>query len=249
MDRWKKLQFVCLDCEATGLEPSSDRIIELAIVRFDLESTYDRYETLVDPECVIPEESIAIHHITQKMIAGKPKIRDVLPNFLRHIGNHIIVGHGILYDIELIHETAKREHIPCSIKKNRFIDTLRLARIYGESPVNSLEYLRQHFNIEAEIAHRAMSDVIVNIEVFKRLAKSYRSIKLLFDALSKPIMLKEMPLGKHKGRPFKEIPLQYLQWAAGKNFDGDLLFSIRSELRRRKAGNLFSQASNPFQSL
>jgi DNA polymerase-3 subunit epsilon len=58
-----------------------------------------------------------------------------------------------------------------------------------------------------------------------------------------------MPLGKHKGRPMKEIPLQYLQWIVHKGFDQDLLYSIRTELSRRKKGNLFSQSSNPFSNL
>jgi DNA polymerase-3 subunit epsilon len=121
-----------------------------------------------------------------------------------------------------------------------------MARLYGESPTNSLEMLRKHFNIEEEGAHRAMSDVIVNVEVFKYLAKNYRSLQALFDALSRPIAMKLMPLGKHKGRPIKEIPLEYLLWAANKEFDQDLLYSIRGEIKRRKKGNLFSQAANPF---
>jgi DNA polymerase-3 subunit epsilon len=55
-----------------------------------------------------------------------------------------------------------------------------------------------------------------------------------------------MPLGKHKGRLFKELPHEYLQWAAHQNFDQDLLFSIRTELKKRKKGGLFIQAANPF---
>ena len=94
-----------------------------------------------------------------------------------------------------------------------------------------------------------MSDVVVNIEVFKRLVTPYPTVEKLFEVLSKPVLLKEMPLGKHKGRPFKEIPQEYLKWAANKDFDMDLLFSIRTELKRRKKGNLFSQAANPFQDL
>lgn len=249
MAKLENQKFVCLDCETTGLETDKDRIIELAIIKFDITQSYDKYETLVDPQCRIPEESIAIHHITQKMVSGNPVIKEVLPKFLEFVGNEIIVGHGITFDIEIINETAKREGIPCTIKNNRFIDTLRLARLYGESPTNSLEQLRKHFHIEAEVAHRAMSDVIVNIEVFKRLVTSFSTTEKLFNVLSRPIMLKEMPLGKHKGRPFKEIPKEYLQWAANKDFDMDLLFSIRSELKRRKNGNLFSQAGNPFQDL
>jgi DNA polymerase III subunit epsilon len=55
-----------------------------------------------------------------------------------------------------------------------------------------------------------------------------------------------MPLGKHKGRLFSEIPLHYLLKAATMDYDQDLLFSIRSELKKRKQGGLFSQAANPF---
>ena len=159
------------------------------------------------------------------------------------------MGHGIGFDIALIAAEAKRSQIPTQIEKLPFIDTLRMARLYGESPINSLERLRQHFNIAAEGAHRAMNDVIVNIEVFKYLAKSYQTIEQLFKILEKPIKLKTMPLGKHKGRKFDEIPIEYLQWAERKDFDQDLLFSIRSELRNRKRGGGFEQAGNPFSNL
>lgn len=249
MGKINEQKFVCLDCEATGLEPLSDKIIEMAVTVFDLNTVYGSYETLIDPECIIPPSSIVIHHITQEMVAGKPKVGEVLSEFLSYIGNHIIIGHSIEFDIKIIAESAKRANIPCKIQNNPFIDTLRLARHYGESPVNSLESLRKHFCIEGEESHRAMSDVIVNIAVFKQLIKPFPTTERLFEVLSKPVLLKEMPLGKHKGRPFKEIPLEYLQWAARKDFDMDLLYSLRTELKRRKGGNLFSQAGNPFQNL
>ena len=66
---------------------------------------------------------------------------------------------------------------------DRTIDTFRLSRLYGESPTNSLNQLRQHFNIEAEGAHRALGDVQVNIQVFHYLAKRYKSTADLFNAL------------------------------------------------------------------
>jgi len=244
-----KQLFVCLDCETTGLDSVQDRIIEIALVIFDFNTNYTTFETLINPEQPIPESSVEIHHITQEMVADKPTIREILPQVLSLIGKHIIVGHGIGFDIEMLIQSAKRMGIVSSLNYNSFIDTLRMARYYGESPTNSLEQLRKHFNIELEIAHRAMSDVIVNIEVFKRLGAFYATTEDLFEMLSKPIMMKEMPLGKHKGRPMKEIPIEYLQWAANKEFDQDLLFSIRSELKRRKKGNGFSQVANPFRDL
>ncbi len=241
--------FVCIDCESTGLDPEKDRIIEVAAARFTFQEILQQYETLVDPECHIPETSQEIHKISQEMIAGKPKIREVLPRLLDLINGHIIVGHGIGFDITLIANEAKRFQIPTKITEQPQIDTLRLARLYGESPVNSLERLRQHFNIKPEGAHRAMSDVIVNIEVFKQLTRNFNTTSQIFKTLLKPIKLKQMPLGKHKGRRFEEIPLEYLLWAEKKDFDQDLLFSIRSEIRSRRRGNQFEQVSNPFSGL
>ncbi|WP_068467449.1 putative quorum-sensing-regulated virulence factor [Candidatus Protochlamydia phocaeensis] len=242
----EKQKFVCIDCETTGLDAQQDRVIEVAVMCFDANQIYAQMESLVNPECPIPETSIAIHHITPDMVKDKPTIAQVLPDILKMIGDHIIVGHGVGFDIDILATSAERHSIPCKIRQNRFLDTLRMARLYGESPINSLEYLRQHFNIPLEGAHRAMSDVVVNKEVFKHLSKRYKTTEQLFDALSRPILMSTMPLGKHKGRPLKEVPLQYLQWISNKDFDQDLLFSVRSELKRRRKGNLFNQASNPF---
>lgn len=249
MPLMNKTTFVCLDCETTGLDPQQDRVIEVAVAKFTLDETLDQFESLIDPEHPISEASIEIHNITPDMVKGKPTIDKVIPDVLRIIGKHIIVGHGIGFDIELIAIAADRAGIPHTLRQNLTLDTLRMARLYGESPTNSLEQLRKHFNIELEGAHRAMNDVVVNMEVFKFLAKSYKTTDQLFEVLSRPILMKAMPLGKHKGRPLKEIPLDYLRWAATKDFDQDLLFSIRTELKRRKQGNLFSQSTNPFANL
>lgn len=241
--------FVCVDCEATGLDPKNDRIIEVAVVRFTLEKILDEFETLIDPEMPIPPASTQVHHITDAMVHDKPKLAKVLPSVLALIGSAPIVGHGINFDIDCLIEGANRCSIAHSIDKNLRIDTVRLGRLYGESPSNSLESLRHHFNIGEEGAHRAMSDVIVNIQVFKKLTHGFKSLRELKEALSKPILMKNMPLGKHKGRPLKDVPLDYLLWAAHQQFDNDLLYSLRTEINRRKKGNSFFQSTNPFQLL
>lgn len=241
--------FVCLDCESTGLEPTQDRIVEIAVATFSFTEIFEQYESLIDPGCAIPQTSQEIHKISAEMIEGKPKIQEVLPDLLQMIDGHIIVGHGIGFDIALIAAEAARHGIPSKIRELPFIDTLRMARLYGESPINSLDKLRQHFNIEPQGVHRAMSDVLVNIEVFKYLAKPYKTTEELFKILQKPIKMKTMPLGKHKGRRFEEVPIEYLLWAEKKDFDQDLLYSIRSELKNRRKGGGFGQSTNPFSEL
>jgi DNA polymerase III subunit epsilon len=249
MTRFEKETFVCLDCEMTGLDATQDRIIEIGIAKFNFDGVIAEYETLIDPERPISPSSIAIHHITEEMVQGKPKIQEVLPAILELIGSHILVGHGILHDIDMIAKACERNQIPTRIRQNATLDTLRMARLYGDTPVNSLEQLRLHFNVEHEGTHRAMGDAIVNMHVFKHLCRNYKSLYELNDALSRPIQMKIMPLGQHKGRPIKEIPIEYLLWAARKDFDQDLLFSLRSEINRRKKGNLFTQSASPFNDL
>jgi len=242
--------FICLDCETTGLDPRNDRIIEIAVIKFTFTEILEKFETLIDPECQISESSMAIHHISQDMVKGQPKILEVLPQISKMIDKHIVMGHGIKLDLNFLSESAKRCQFPSSFDASLTIDTLRLARLYGESPTNSLEKLCEHFNIEFDgVAHRAMSDVTANISVFKYLAQSFKKTEELLERLKKPILLKTMPLGKYKGRPFNEISLEYLQWASHADFDQDLLFSVRTELQKRKKGDRFLEATNPFSQL
>ncbi|MBN4067371.1 DUF3820 family protein [Simkania negevensis] len=238
--------FICIDCETTGLDVRNDKVIEVAAAKFTLSETLDTYENLIDPAVLIPEESIAIHGIKDDMVAGKPSLSSLLPHIFRFIGQYPIVGHGVQFDINLLAYEAERTNIKNKIRKNPVIDTLRLARLYGKSPTNSLEVLRQHFNIQEQGAHRAMNDVTVNIEVFKQLIKRFRTTDDIYQILKKPIDLKAMPLGKHKGRPMKEVPHEYLVWAKNQNFDKDLLYTIRKELKQRKNNSSFNQSNNPF---
>ena len=248
MPLMKHKTFICLDCETTGLDINKDRIIEVAAVKFTLDETLGQYESLIDPKVAIPAESMAIHHITQEMVTDQPFAEEILPTLIDFIEDHPIIGHSVSFDIDILAANLERLHKTTRIKKTPFFDTLRLARLYGQSPSNSLEVLRRHFNIEEEGAHRAMSDVIVNIQVFKHLVSQFKTYEELVKALSKPIKMKHMPLGKHKGRALKEIPLQYLRWASHQDFDQDLLYSLRSEINRRKKSTSFSNSSSPFAS-
>lgn len=240
---------ICVDCETTGLDTEHDEIIEIAIVKFTLEQELDSYDKLVDPKRPIPAESTVIHNITDEMVIGKPHIEDLLDDITAMIGNYPIVGHNVDFDIKLIEQALRKHNHTKSLTSNPVIDTLRLARLYGQSPKNSLEVLREHFNIPEEGAHRAMNDVIVNIKVFERLSHGFKTTQELLKKLSTPISMRTFPFGKYKGYAFKEIPIDYLHWAGHQNFDQDLLFSIKQERKRRKKQKPFFESCNPFKDL
>ncbi len=245
----KDATFICLDCEFTGLDPDKDRILEIAAVRFSMTVLLDQFDFLVNPGCPISPDSFLIHHISEEMVAQKPKIDEILPSLLTFIGKETLMGHGIGYDLSMLDSALQRASIENPFKHRPSIDTLRLARLYGDSPNNSLERLATHFNVPNQGSHRALNDVLMNIEVFKHLTRKFKTVDEIFDVLTRPIKMKYMPLGKYKGRLFGEIPLQYLQWAAHMDFDQDLLFTIRLEIKKRKQGGGFKEASNPFSGL
>lgn len=241
--------FVCFDCETTGLNPESDQIVEIAVAKFTFDKVLETRKDLVNPGIAIPKESIDIHHITDQMVKDKPPLEEILPEYLKIIEGNLLVGHGISFDVALLRAAAERYQMSTNISRQSFIDTLRMARLYGDSPNNSLEMLCKHFNIEVSESHRAMSDVFANIEVFKRLSRPFKTTESLLNRLKRPIMLKKMPLGKHKGRWLREIPEEYLRWAAAQAFDNDLLFSVRHELKQRKQPTSFTQTNTPFADL
>lgn len=249
MMKLDQCEFICVDVEATGLSAQEDRVVEVACIVFTFDKILDEYETLINPLRDIPQESIDIHNITNEMVQGQPVITDVLPIIFKMIGKRPIIGHSIGFDIEMLKQEAERNAIPTSIHLNKSIDTVRLARLYGEAPSNSLEVLRQHFSIEAEGAHRAKSDVLVNIQVFQKLITQFKTLNDIEMALSKPIIMKTMPLGKYRGRLFKDLPLDYLLWASRQSFDQDLSYSLKHEIQKRKRGGSFSQTVNPFHNL
>lgn len=239
-------KFICIDVESTGLDTEKDRICEIAAVQFTLKEEFETFESLVDPEVTIPQEVIDIHHITNEMCKGAPKIETFLSKLNEMIQDHVIVGHGISFDIEMLKSAFKRAKISQPFDNILVIDTLRLARLYGESPSNSLEVLRRHFNVEEEGAHRAMNDVRVNIQVFKHLTRRFKSVKEILDRMKAPILLKNMPLGKYKGRSFNEIPINYLIWASKQNYDQDLTYSIKEAIKKSKSKEGFLRANSPF---
>ena len=61
--------FTCVDCETTGLDPDTDSIIEIAVIRFSFSEVLQSFESLVNPNRPISIESQAIHHISDEMVA------------------------------------------------------------------------------------------------------------------------------------------------------------------------------------
>src|SRR5258708_39274431 len=97
---------VSLDLETTGLDPATAQIIEIGAVKFQDGQIIDRFNTLVDPGTPIPPRVISITGITQEMLFGAPKLAEVLPKARAFIGDAMIVGHNIDFDMTFMQKAG-----------------------------------------------------------------------------------------------------------------------------------------------
>src|SRR5690606_33692643 len=86
--------------ETTGLSPSSEGLVEVAAVRFNLLAGPQEYfQTLVNPRKPIPPGATRVHGITDEMVFEAPAIEEVLPSFFRFTENAVLVAHNAPFDI------------------------------------------------------------------------------------------------------------------------------------------------------
>lgn len=159
--------YVVIDIETTGLDAVYDDIIELSAVRFINNIETDRFSSLVNLDWEIPSYITEITGITNEMLETAPNLKDVLPKYLDFLGDSILVGHNVNFDINFIYDKAEELGIKF---KNDYIDTLRFARkLLKELKNHRLATVKEYFGITSESAHRALPDCIATHECYLKL--------------------------------------------------------------------------------
>ena len=162
------MEFIVLDTETTGLSPDRGaRLTEIAAVMVrDGEIDHEtKFSTLLDPECNIPYHITKITGITNKMVFGKPKIHEVLPEFLEFIGDNILVIQNASFDLRFLDYYCSS----CNLGSigNYYIDTIHLSKKLFKGKHN-LDAIIDRLGIEIpeKSRHRAMGDVLATAEAF-----------------------------------------------------------------------------------
>lgn len=202
-------RFIYYDTETTGVRPGKDRVIEIA--------AYDPVEdrkfcSFINPECLIPPEASAISHITDEMVKDAPKIGEVLSSFsLFCEGDIVLVAHNNdAFDKPFLEAEFLRGGI--SMPSWIFVDSLKWARKYRtDLPRHSLQSLREVYGIASNQAHRALDDVYVLEQIFRKMIGDL-SCEDVLDLLSQTTKIVRMPFGKYAGKMISEVPKDYILW-------------------------------------
>jgi len=160
---------VVFDTETTGLDVGSARLVQISAVRFESgsvrhEQTFDR---LINPGVPIPPGATAVHRITDAAVAAAPSFAAVWPAFLAFLGDAVLVGQSVGFDLAVllreVARTGERWQPP------RFLDTkLLAAALDPEGREFGLDALAARHQVAVADRHRALGDALVTAEILAR---------------------------------------------------------------------------------
>lgn len=163
-----------VDIETTGLSPQYNEIIEIAAIKYKSGEKVDIFSTLVKPEYEIDEYITELTGITNEMVATAPRIGDCIADFKEFIGNEIIVGYNVNFDINFLYDNL----LECRDEKlsNNFVDVMRIAkRVLPELSHHRQKDIAEYYGISIDGAHRAKADCLMCNECFENLKNEIKA--------------------------------------------------------------------------
>lgn len=161
--------FVVIDIETTGFSSTANEMIEIAALKVVKENVQAEFHSLIKIEGEVPQNITNLTGITNEMLELNGRdIESVLREVDEFIGNNVIVGHNVHFDINFLYDYY--EHYLEKSLSNDFVDTLRIAKALVKNTYNhKLSTLARKFEIENNQAHRALNDVHTTLGVWRNL--------------------------------------------------------------------------------
>ena len=182
--------FCVIDLETTGGAPATDTITEIGAVKLQGGRCLGRFQTLVDPGRAIPPRITVLTGITEAMVLQAPRIETVLPALLEFLGDAVVVGHNVRFDLGFLNAALGRTDRPPL--PNPHIDTCALARrlLQGEVPNHRLGTLADALRLEHRPSHRALDDALATGDLLHALIERTSALGVtgLDDLLALPTM-------------------------------------------------------------
>jgi DNA polymerase-3 subunit epsilon len=159
-----------VDIETTGGHASGNRIIEIAIYKFDGENIIDHFHSLINPQVRIPGFITSLTGITEEMIYSAPSFHEIADEILKFTEGTIFVAHNVNFDFtflkkefDLIDQKFDRPKL-CTIRASR--------KIFPKFPSYSLGNLCGSLGISIKERHRASGDAEATVQLLKLLLEN-----------------------------------------------------------------------------
>jgi len=163
------------DLETTGLNTSHDRIVEMSVLKINVNGDEEQRVWLLNPEIPISAESTAVHGYTNEMVADKPTFREKAKEIALFLGNADLAGYNILkFDLPMLVEEFLRVDYDFELRDRQFIDVMN---IYMKMEPRTLKGAYRFFcHAELEGAHGAMADTKATYDVLRAMLDHYEGV-------------------------------------------------------------------------
>jgi DNA polymerase-3 subunit epsilon len=175
-----ELPIVAIDTETTGRDPSTDRVVEVACVRWERGEVVLRKSWLVNPGRPIPKEAFDVHGISDEAVKDAPTFDAILPELIEALSGAIPLAYNAEFDRKQLTSEISRVGAPSSpppaFQKNvEWLDPLVWAReLQKLEKSRALAEVAARLGIELNQAHRATDDAEAALHIFVRFQEDTR---------------------------------------------------------------------------
>lgn len=225
------------DLETTGLNIASDRIIEISIVKINIDGTKEVKTKLINPTIPISPESTAIHGISDDDVKNEPSFKQISKELAKFLEGCDLAGfNSNRFDVPMLVEEFLRADVDFDISKRKLVD---VQNIFHKMEQRTLSAAYKFYcNNELVNAHSAEADTTATFEILEAQLSKYKDLKNDVGFLSEFTKMNNnvdligrivydennvevFNFGKHKGKSVKEVlekEPSYYHWMMNGDF-------------------------------
>ncbi|KAB7884306.1 3'-5' exonuclease [Poseidonibacter ostreae] len=176
-------EYVCFDCETTGLDPKVDDIISIGavIIKDNTIVSSKKFVKFVKPKTKLQAEAIKIHHIRECDLEEAEDIDDVIEEFIDYIGNRTLVGYYLEFDIAMINKYLKPKLGITLPNKTHEVSAIYYDYKIEKIPQGNIDLrfdtIMQDLEIPIMGKHDAYNDALMTSLIFIKL-KNFPKVKI-----------------------------------------------------------------------
>lgn len=168
--------FVVFDLETTGAKCPPCRVTEIGAYRIENGKIVSEFQTLINPEMMIPPFITQLTGISDSMVKNAPKFGEIALNFLEFIGDAVLVAHNAHFDIRFLNHEIGRVFDNYRVA-NPHLCTVQLSRkLLPDIENHRLHTVADYYSINIENRHRAADDAHATAKIFVNLLNQLREM-------------------------------------------------------------------------
>jgi DNA polymerase-3 subunit epsilon len=233
-----------IDLETTGVHISTDKIIEIAIVKIMPEGSKLSKRKLINPQMPISASSTAVHGITDEMVKNAPTFKQVANEIKQFIDNCDIGGYNSnRFDVPMLIEEFMRAGLDFSSDGRKMVDVQKVFHMMEQRTLSAAykfycnKCLDEAHSAEAD-AHATWEILLAQVERYPHIGTTIEQIVKftgedeIVDFARRMVRIDGVEIfnfGKHKGKPVSEVlkvEPQYYDWI----MKGDFAMNTKQKL-------------------